>query len=455
MGYLYFPRVSDKEILECFVEIAKFKQTNGFNVSLLDSFNIRYDIDSSENHELSALISEQLDIIQRITLRHNHLVVEYERSCGQNKIFSTDQIKIEHQQGNIEFQDIEFLIPTLSKRLKAHPPNFSIKENADKALSDSVALHASTLSRLEQLNEELLKRGNEEVLNQIAKIDSKYDEKCKKLEEDYSRREIQLQEEIDQQKRQLKQKNEDLNLKLKEIDDSNNTHARRQIRDRMLSDVESQFKEFGVSEKTEKKRDPVQKAMLLLIGIFGALLALCLIELPSAYNLQGQQLVATNSQTNTTNKGSAATSDVKNLNSDNMFVSQPIKIYLLWARVSFLSFLLVGSVLYYIKWQNKWAEHHASLEFQLQQFKMDINRANWIIESNLEWQKNTQKEMPSELISSLTKGLFEMDKQQQDRVIHPADELASALLGSASKLKLKIGDNELDFDKPSKIPKDS
>ena len=38
--------------------------------------------------------------------------------------------------------------------------------------------------------------------------------------------------------------------------------------------------------------------------------------------------------------------------------------------------------------------------------------------------------------------------------VHPADELASALMGSASKLSLDINGNKLDIDKPGRIPKE-
>ena len=55
------------------------------------------------------------------------------------------------------------------------------------------------------------------------------------------------------------------------------------------------------------------------------------------------------------------------------------------------------------------------------------------------------------LLNSITRNLFANGADDLDKVIHPSDELASALLGSASKLKMKIGDNELEFDKPGKI----
>lgn len=107
--------------------------------------------------------------------------------------------------------------------------------------------------------------------------------------------------------------------------------------------------------------------------------------------------------------------------------------------------------MYYIRWQNRWAEQHASSEFQLQQFHIDVNRANWVIESCLEWRKDTESVIPTVLLESITRNLFDNKTDDIEKAIHPSDELASALLGSASKLKMKIGENELEFDKPGKI----
>ena len=80
------------------------------------------------------------------------------------------------------------------------------------------------------------------------------------------------------------------------------------------------------------------------------------------------------------------------------------------------------------------------------------NRANWVLESCLEWKKETDAEIPKELLHSFTRNLFQMDSVPKDCILNPADELASVLLGSSSKLKLKVGENELQFDKPGKIP---
>jgi hypothetical protein len=55
----------------------------------------------------------------------------------------------------------------------------------------------------------------------------------------------------------------------------------------------------------------------------------------------------------------------------------------------------------------------------------------------------------------MTRNLF-VDRQQNiQQVIHPADELASAIMGSASKLTLNAGDSKVEIDRPAKkIPRE-
>ena len=124
----------------------------------------------------------------------------------------------------------------------------------------------------------------------------------------------------------------------------------------------------------------------------------------------------------------------------------------LWIRLSLVSLGLVASLVYYIRWQNQWAQQFATTELSLQQFHIDVNRANWVIETCLEWRKETESAIPATLIESMTRGLF-AGREASTQVLHPADELASALMGSASKLSLDVGGNKLEIDKPHKIPK--
>jgi hypothetical protein len=81
-----------------------------------------------------------------------------------------------------------------------------------------------------------------------------------------------------------------------------------------------------------------------------------------------------------------------------------------------------------------------------------MERASWLVETNLEWNDKKDSIMPTELLKSLSNNLFEYDKVEHESVIHPADQLASALLGSATAVKLKSGDSSIEID-PKKLSK--
>ena len=115
---------------------------------------------------------------------------------------------------------------------------------------------------------------------------------------------------------------------------------------------------------------------------------------------------------------------------------------------------MIGSILFLIKWQNRWFEQHSTAEFHLKKLELDMERASWVVETALEWSSAnaTAVPMPNELLQSLTKNLFSEAKEDTVQLIHPADQLASALLGSASGIKLKTGNTEIQID-PKKLSK--
>lgn len=117
-----------------------------------------------------------------------------------------------------------------------------------------------------------------------------------------------------------------------------------------------------------------------------------------------------------------------------------------------LIFGLATSIVFYIRWMNKWFEEHSQAEFQLQQFQLDIERASWLVEMSLEWKEERQTQIPDKLIESISRNLFDSKKGKSKNLEHPADQLASALLGTASKIQLKAGDSSIEID-PKKLLK--
>ena len=261
-----------------------------------------------------------------------------------------------------------------------------------------------------------------------------------------------LEAELEKKSKELEERKEKLDSRAEALDDRDNTHVRREIRDKMLTDVKERIKDFGVSSATNSKRKPVLFGMLTMMTVFSLLLAFSIYEASGIHKETMFQLEAIRN-----------VSMIGETGKEKMGISPEIwakvsatdvdrsAIYWLWLRITIFSFGLIGTILYYIKWQSRWADFHSNSEFQLQQFYIDVNRANWVIESCLEWSKETESEIPAVMLESMTKNLFVGENKDLEQVIHPSDELASAILGSASKLKMNVAGNELEIDKPGKI----
>lgn len=316
---------------------------------------------------------------------------------------------------------------------------------AGESIVAQQAIQESTFARLQKQLEDLF----EQTIEVRKELDESVRQKTMALEDAFNAK----QQEADGK---LREREEELARRAKELDDSDNTFARRKIRDGMLTDVTERVKNFDVSKVTRDARRPVAMGMLGLINVFLALMIWTGFELYSAREVQSSiGSIAASLKQQAAQVVSASAPAPKPISLElaaTMLRDSSTERITLWIRFSLLTIGLVGSMIYYIRWQSRWAEQFAATENSLKQFHLDVNRANWVVETCLEWRKETESLIPASLIESLTRGLFARDNPTP-QAIHPADELASALVGSASKISLAVGENKIEYDKPGKIPK--
>jgi len=342
------------------------------------------------------------------------------------------------------------IVAITNNALNSFDPGRTVQGGISDEQSQLLAIHQSTLERLEHLNEDLIRRGTEFR----SELDKKFQAKVEQVEKDLNRAKADILTEKRGHEEKIAERERALEEKLKAIDNSNNTHARRAIRDKMLADVTARIDKFGVSKTTEQKRRPVFWGIVIMLVTFCIIIGVTFEEITNIDLTIKNAVSRMDDFRSLLERNDQSVKDliIDIIGSLKSFTgSLNMRMYILSARLTFSIIGLLGTILYYIKWQNRWAEQHISSEFQLQQFHLDVNRANWVIEAALEWKTATQAEIPSELTNSITRGLFYNNQTEPERVVHPADALASALVGSASKLKLRVGDNELLFDKPGKI----
>ncbi|RVL29647.1 hypothetical protein [Sinorhizobium meliloti] len=108
-----------------------------------------------------------------------------------------------------------------------------------------------------------------------------------------------------------------------------------------------------------------------------------------------------------------------------------------------ITLALLGLMAWYLRWMNRWFERYADAEFHLKQFELDIDRASWVVEAALEWKLSQDRPMPEHLLETISRNLFSKGEKDDSADMHPADYLASAILGRASALNLKVPGGEI------------
>jgi hypothetical protein len=416
---LSIPRLQDKSIIACIEKIAQELQEYEpvTSMTLFGEINVNFDpLDLKNNSEVQSLLEKSTTLIQRINFSCNKafIRINFYRGGGHNNLEASaffDSIELNynknHHNGNNNTPELtnekKLLITNICiEELKYFAPNRFITTTPEQ--NQLQALHEATLDRLEKLSEELI---------------TKTHDYRNKLDGEFSDKETELNTQFERLKDGLKLEKEELEKQRKELDDKSNTHARRQIRKDILDEIKRRQEQFTLTKGTNALRRPIAGAIYALIALFLALTVVSVFEFTKV--LEGQDF--------------------------NKIVLSAIK-------QTIYSAGSIGSILFLIKWQNRWFEQHSTAEFHLKKLELDMERASWVVETALEWTNATNAvPMPNELLQSLTKNLFSEAKEEITPVVHPADQLASALLGSAASIKLKVGDTaEIGID-PKKLEK--
>lgn len=409
------PRAADKSLIGCFKELAELTGINQVNISALGFINIGNVDLSSESHEIvDLLIKKNSAIIDTISMNYLGLSISFHRggsSQPQDKSGIFDEILFrQNNQVTVESAIAIEIVTTINRKLKAFDPKRSSTGSTDEQAQFD-AIHISNIERLESLNENLVKNTHDYRIQ----LDSEFGVKVDKLEETAEENRKKLEAEYVAKVELLKVEIEELDNKRKELDDSSNTHARREIRRDILKEIKSRQSKFSLTEGTNNLRKPIAILMLGLVAIFVALSAISIKEFYDV--LQGDDLN---------------------------------KILIAGIKQAIYSAGAIGSFIYMIRWMNRWFELHSQSEFELKHFELDMERASWIVETSLEWQDAKGTAIPPELLDRLSNNLFTREKENIDPLQHPADQLASALMGSASAVKLKAGDSSIEID-PRKL----
>jgi hypothetical protein len=320
--------------------------------------------------------------IATVSLRYGSYSVTY--TTNHQAITSLAEFQVTISGGTTE--DDQTLFYLACTRELAIPPQLSISgetqdnlvgfKQIENAITGAVGHFAELQKEFHKANEELRRRH----LDEIEAIKLSFEEQ----------KEIQNRELIEERRRIADQQ--------RELDDRSNTHVRREIRKELKSAITESLRNTTLSSGFEGRRKFVRFAYL-----FGLL---ALFSLAAFYTLY------LNSTIREDIPGAIWVAGVK-------------------ASVSAISF--VGFLLLYLKWETQWLTQQANFETVLASTRVDIDRASWIAETLLEWNRASSKDIPIELLESFSRRLFDWDAKLEE---NSSDSLASSILGSAGRVQL-------------------
>lgn len=409
------PRQSDRAIIELFRSIAKENSVPQVSLNIGAAGSLGVSSDGEVSEDVEVLLGINSSIMEAASVNIPGFTVGFHRGGYptqnppiKSAIFDDISLSYNAQACKLSEKQRLQIISSISKSLGPFDPNKTIPGVLNDDQKGLLAIHNATLERLEGLNEELI-RGSEKFRRNL---ESDFHSRSHDLEKDFRSRSEALDAEFEEKKRSFYEREESLERRLKEIDDRQNTHVRREIRKDILDEIKNRTEEFKLTAGTNRLRVPIHAVCLALITGLAIANLFYMNELTSAIHLEN------------VSKSAMAVMAVKQL---------------------VLSAAFGATAVFYIRWLNAWSSEHAAAEFKLRQFQLDIERASWVVETALEWKDSKGMAIPNELLEPITRNLFSSSPEQA-KELHPADELASALIGSASMIRLKAGDSEVELD---------
>lgn len=436
MSVIFIPKQNDRKIINT---ILKIKNEIKFEIigTISTGPNFSKSISELENNE-NDLFSNKSFLITGFHFRIGQHDFNYLRANESSSSPFIDSIKITHNYRNNNGDLDETTYLRIFQIFNEDFGVVNLTKNADlqygKDVAHIAALHNTTLEKLEETNLNLIKQ----LQTYRDEIDKQKLEYQASLDANFLERKKLLQDEIASEKNKIRIEYENIENQKRDIDDKSNTHARRQIRKEIFEEIKSRQENFALTHSTQRMRLPIKMAFFFLIS------ALLLFSLYTAI-----QITSLNSSSFDLFKSLNA-KEILNVEANNQF---DWKFLLLILKQTLGIAALIGVFIMYIRWEDRWMQTHADNEFHLKKFALDIERANWLVETGLEWKEAKGNSMPQELMLSLSKNLFEDGKNSQEEKIRPLNQLASSIIGSASLVKLKAGDSEIEIN-PNKLKKE-
>lgn len=393
--------LNDREVVDLFEEVhRKFPEVSGN----LRAGNVNFSLANFDSENLKLLKRNSGYSVRNFDLAFGKTSFSYQRENEKGSPLAKLEMN-SNQNAKPATDEFQFSLFVL-KKLGNPPPGGDASDPSnlnvqfvkiETALAGAVDQFSELQRSFHEKNESLREAHTHEIERLKIELESQ--------KEEYAERFQTERENLDAE---IEAKRLEIEKAKKDLDDRSNTFVRRAIRSEIKESITGSLASSLFSANTASQRRPVRWAYWLFIVAAAAFTIFSSYQIALLPSLE------------------AATGII------------------LIIKASVGGFTTIGLALLYLKWETTWINQQAEFERILSATRTDIDRASWVVESLLEWNREAQTPMPAELLAALTRRLFDWDAKLEESQ-SPADSLASAILGSASNLKIGPNGAELDI----------
>jgi hypothetical protein len=253
------PRVTDEQIHRSLVTLAKEFGSFSVGVQVGDAHLGQVTFPDASDSNWVALLAERSELIFHFSGVVAGVSVAYYRGGAQGAVWDKssvlDDLAIDLQGFDVARVKVSARVLNLFRPVQMPRPADPVA-----LLESQRLLQEASFSRLQLQLEKVF----EQTIDLRSQLDEQVQQKHVALEQEFKQKEIEALQRMEKRAEELAAKELDLEERRKFIDESDNTFARRQIRDRMLSDVAARVQDFGLSQATVTARRPVAMGIAVL-----------------------------------------------------------------------------------------------------------------------------------------------------------------------------------------------
>lgn len=433
------PRLYDFQLMEIFTDLLTGKTTPAEldvdHISITIGSNLSFTI-SKDN--LESDLNSHKEIYEHLTNSQSHSIIRisiiprerrYTLSYARSEEGSLDHIILNESTsyGAPGYTVIDAIaVSRLNEILissAAQHPHFLTND------PDNLSARSEVLAQLQKLSSDITKDQLEyrkaldiEKESFLATERQRTEARLNELSHDYKLQSEQLEEKYRIQ--------DDLLLAREQaVNDADNTTTRRATTANVLVDVREKAESFEFSRSVARGRFTV-----LLLSLIIAFFGLINIAIGTAHFSSFPLLTK-------------VASDLSAQPPQNDYTT-----WLAFAKIFGGSFIFISSIVYLIRYQSQWTNKAANVELDYQKFSRDLNRAHVAIEMCLEWNDKKEGQIPETLLNAMTNGLFTEHQSKNEEIMHPAEQLAAAMIRSAERIEFPLGTGKI-VTKGKNIPK--